>query len=158
LSCPALTPARLAGHIMAVSQFDVNAKTRNGGEGIAGLTAQEWQRWVPGPDAKRPDPAANIVALAHWGCDLVAQLRIAQVGGDAWRNAVAASVAGTAAVVSARGVPTGAPAQFVDMVARYAAWYALQPEFSGASPGPGVSTEPLAAAAPTQGAPAKRVP
>jgi hypothetical protein len=149
LSCPALNPARLAGQIMAISQFDVNARTGNGGAGLAGLTDGDWRQWSPWPGAKRPDPAANILALAHRMCDLVGQLRVAHVGGDVWRNALAASVGGVPAVVSAHGVPAGDPARFADKVGRYAAWYAPQPGFNGAQPEDGVSAAPLEAAAPT---------
>ncbi|OKI85253.1 discoidin domain-containing protein [Micromonospora sp. CB01531] len=155
LSCPALTPARLAGQIMAISEFNVNAKTSAGGVGIAGLTAPQWEQWSPWPDAQRPDPGANILALAHYMCDLLGQLRVSQVAGDAWRNALAATAAGVPAVVSARGVPGGAPARFVDAVVRYADWYALQPGFTPASPQAGV---PLGAGVPSAGTPARPVP
>jgi hypothetical protein len=165
-SCPALTPARLAGQIMAISGFDADAEVADGGEGIAGLTARDWQKWSPSPGAQRSDPAANVLALAHRMCDLVGRLREAHVGGDAWRNTLAASAAGVPAVVSAKGVPDGDPAQFVDMVTRYEGWYAQQPGFlAGASPRPGVPATATATATaqpspgpPAAGTPAKPLP
>ncbi|MEW2444492.1 hypothetical protein [Micromonospora marina] len=129
LSCPALTPARLAGQIMAASAFDRNAHTADGGAGVAGLTAAQWSRWRPSADARRADARPNIVALAHQMCDLVGQVRAAGVGGEPWRLALAAYRSGVAAVRSARGIPTAAT-RYVEQVARFSAWYAGRPEFA----------------------------
>ncbi|MEU4677704.1 hypothetical protein [Micromonospora sp. NPDC023737] len=125
LSCPALTPARLAGQLMAASGFDADART-SVGTGLAGLSDASWERWKPTVVAHRADHAANITALAHLTCDLVGQVRQAGIEGDAWLLALGAYHSGIAAVREAGGVP--APArQYVDTVAGYAAWYARQP-------------------------------
>ena len=132
-SCPALTPARLAGQVMAASQFSgdaVQAVSASGGRGAAGLTPQTWRKWAPWRDAKPTDPKASIVALAHSMCDLVGQLRLVKLTGDQWRLALAAHRVGMAAVVQAATVPAGAR-EYVDTVERYAVWYALQPQFGG---------------------------
>ncbi|MFJ8582320.1 S8 family serine peptidase [Micromonospora sp. NPDC093277] len=133
LSCPALTPDRLAGQVMAASGFGADVRSATGGTGTAGLTAEQWERWKPAATARRADPKANIVALAHAMCDLVGQVRRAGVGGDPWRLALGAFQSGVAEVRTARGVPAAATG-YVDTVARLAAWYAGRPEFAVASP------------------------
>jgi hypothetical protein len=129
-SCPTLSPARLAGQLMANSQMNAQARLRPGQEGIAGLGQDAWKAWAPWPDAARTDQGANIAALAHHMCDLVGQLRAAKVGGDPWRTSLAAFRVGAAAVRAAGGVPAGT-ASYVDEVGAYAAWYGEQPEFGG---------------------------
>ena len=53
-SCPQLSGPRLAAQIMVASKFNPDATTPGGGSGVAGLTAAEWQRWIPAPgDADR---------------------------------------------------------------------------------------------------------
>ena len=55
-SCPMLTPARIAGQLMAESGLDNRAqKTASGGRGIAGLDDDDWKAWKPWPDAQRSD-------------------------------------------------------------------------------------------------------
>ena len=155
LSCPVLTPARLAGQLMAASGFNVNARTADGGVGVAGLTEASWNTWKPRPTANRADPAANIFALAHQVCDLAGQVRQARVGGDQWRLALGAYRSDVAAVRDAKGVPARA-IEYVSRVAAYAAWYARQPEFAGTGPSP--SPGPVGGAAPGTGTLAKPVP
>ncbi|GLY02439.1 RICIN domain-containing protein [Actinoplanes sp. NBRC 101535] len=123
LSCPALTPSRLAAQIMAASRFSSDA-TR----GIAGLTDDGWKSWHPAAEANRDDSEANVQALAHLTCDLVGQLRTAGLTGDLWQFAVAASKVGIDDVLAARAVPDSARS-YVDLVQKYAAWYADQDPF-----------------------------
>ncbi|MDG4765999.1 ricin-type beta-trefoil lectin domain protein [Solwaraspora sp. WMMD406] len=133
-SCPALTPARLAGQLMTASQFKsepVQAITATGGKGVAGLTDPVWRRWAPWPQARLTDRGASIHALARHMCQLVGQLRIAQVPGDPWRLALAAHQLGVPAVQAAAGIPVAAD-DYVATVERYAQWYALDPAFGGA--------------------------
>jgi F5/8 type C domain/Transglycosylase SLT domain len=144
-SCPSLSPPRLAGQIMATSAFDPNAASANGGQGLAGLTAATWKKWVPSPTAQRSNPSDNIVALAHDMCDLVGQLRAAAVTGDGWWAALAAFHSGIASVVAAGGVPAAASG-YVDRVIGYANWYAGRPEF----------VEPTRPAAPSPTSPSVR--
>jgi hypothetical protein len=155
LACPMLSPAKLAGQLMATSGFNVNARTGDGGTGVAGLTDVSWNKWKPGPGAKRTDAAANIFALAHQMCDLSGQVRQAGIGGDQWRLALGAYHSGVAAVRDAKGVPGGA-SEYVGRVAGYAAWYAGQPEFAVTNPSP--SSGPVGGTAPVAGTPAKPVP
>ncbi|MFI7539836.1 RICIN domain-containing protein [Actinoplanes sp. NPDC049599] len=151
-SCPALTPARLAGQVMAASQFSgdpVQAVSAAGGRGAAGLTPQTWRKWAPWQNAKQTDSKASIVALAHGMCDLVGQLRVVKLTGDQWRLALAAHRVGMAPVIQAATVPAGAR-EYVDTVERYAVWYALQPQFGGSGdPSPASSpTDPAVADVP----------
>jgi hypothetical protein len=132
-SCPALTPARLAGQVMAASQFSgnaVHAVSAAGGRGAAGLTPQNWRKWAPWQNAKQTDRKASIVALAHGMCDIVGQLRVVKMEGDQWRLALAAHRVGMAPVIQSATVPAAAR-EYVDTVERYAVWYALQPQFGG---------------------------
>lgn len=151
LSCPALTPARVAAQLMAASGFEVNLRAdSSGGAGIAALTDSAWQDWAPWPRAPRLDTDANIFALAHQMCDLVGQVRRAGVDGDPWRLALAAYRSGLPAVRAAGGVPAAARG-YVDTVAAYATWYERQPDLTAGSPGPtprAVGVVPTAGTAP----------
>ncbi|MET7752834.1 hypothetical protein [Micromonospora sp. NPDC005367] len=153
LSCPALTPARLAGQLMAASGFDADART-SVGSGLAGLSDASWERWKPTVAAHRADDAANITALAHLTCDLVGQVRQAGVEGDAWLLALGAYHSGIAAVREAGGVPVPAR-EYVDTVAGYAAWYARQPLSGTATP---TTANGPVGVAPSRDTPARPVP
>ena len=153
-SCPTLTPARLAGQVMAASQFSstpVDAMRAVGAKGPAALTPQVWNKWAPWPGAKPGDREASIIALAHGMCQLIGQIRVVKIDGDQWQLALAAHRTSMAAVVSAGDIPSGAE-EYVETVERYASWYALQPEFGGsgqaapaATPDPQVNDAPVVA-------------
>ncbi|MFG1890456.1 RICIN domain-containing protein [Micromonospora sp. NPDC049051] len=144
-SCPALTPARLAGQVMVASNFrdEPVAEMRKGGAtGVAALTPEQWQRYAPWTGADPSDREAGITALAHGMCQLVGQSRALKIDEDPWRVALAAHRLGMDQVIAAGAVPSGAR-DYVDAVDRYASWYALQPAFGGvpaapASTGPAV--------------------
>ncbi|MEV4845973.1 ricin-type beta-trefoil lectin domain protein [Micromonospora matsumotoense] len=130
-SCPTLTPARLAGQLMAESGLDGRAsRTASGGQGIAGLDAAAWKSWAPWPGAERSDPAANILALAHLMCDLNGQVRLANIPGEQWRLSLAAFHTGLDEVREAKGVPADA-VEYVDQASGYAAYYAKLTAFGG---------------------------
>ncbi|WFE22421.1 RICIN domain-containing protein [Solwaraspora sp. WMMD937] len=154
-SCPTLTPARLAGQVMAASRFSatpVEAVQAVGGQGTAGLVPTVWQKWAPWDGARPADRPASITALAHHMCQLVGQLRVLELDGDKWRLALAAHRLGVEPVVEAGDVPVGA-VEYVDTVERYATWYALQSAFGGSGEAAPVATEPVAAQRVTQAAP-----
>jgi hypothetical protein len=129
-SCPAVTSAKLAGHVMEESGFSPSGTNDRNGRGLAGLTDADWKIWQPFSGASPTDPRASILALAHKVCDLAGQVRVAKLVGDPWQLAVGAYHSGIAAVKTAGGVPAAAT-DYVDRVMRYAAWYALPP---GSSP------------------------
>ena len=141
-SCPALTPARLAGQVMQLSRFVADATTSGGGRGIAGFTDALWKTWAPWSGADRTDPRAAIPALAHEMCDLVGQVRAAGIPGDPWQLSLAAYHSGADAVRQTGSVPADATA-FVDTVNGYAAWYAAQAEFGGGVALAPTSTDPV---------------
>ena len=155
LSCPMLTPTRLAGQLMAASGFDPAARVEGGGEGIAGLTPAVWDVWKPGTTARRADPTANIFALAHHMCDLSGQVRGSGVAGDEWRLALAAYRHGLPAVREAGGIP-GRAEDYVDTGAHNTAWYAPQPECPRSTPTP--TPGPGGGVPPGTGTPAVPVP
>ncbi|MFJ6197321.1 ricin-type beta-trefoil lectin domain protein [Micromonospora sp. NPDC092111] len=133
-SCPTLTPARLAGQLMAESGLDGRTdRATSGGRGIAGLDDKAWKAWAPWPGAERSDPAANILALAHQMCDLSGQVRLAKVTGDEWRLSLAAFHTGLDQVREARGVPSDAVG-YVDRASGYAAYYGKLVPFGGSGP------------------------
>lgn len=134
-SCPILTPARIAGQLMAESGLDDQApNTASGGRGIAGIDDADWKRWAPWPKAVRQDSTANILALAHQMCDLSGQLRVAKTAGDPWRLSLAAYRSGLRAVTQAGAEPDSAR-DYVDAASGYAAWYAKLPQFGGQDSG-----------------------
>ncbi|MFI9644098.1 ricin-type beta-trefoil lectin domain protein [Micromonospora sp. NPDC051925] len=151
-SCPMLTPARLAGQLMAESQLAPAAKdTVSGGTGIAGLDSQDWKLWKPWPDAERSDSAANIVALAHQVCDYSGKLRITKIPGDSWRLSVAAFHSGLESVTASAGLPADA-VDYVDQVSGYAAYYGKRAQFGGTG-----GAAPTGPAAEAKGVPAAYV-
>ncbi|MET7394088.1 hypothetical protein ABZS66_11390 [Dactylosporangium sp. NPDC005572] len=156
-SCPTLSPVRLAGQLMADTGFDTNVGATSGGAGVAGLTAEQWDQWAPWPQAMRLDPAANIVALAHHMCDLVGQLRAAEVTGDIWRNALAAHRMDVSAVTRAGGVPDEA-VEYVELVAAYTAWYEQHNPFTTVSAGPEPLSPPSAGGVAASSVAAKPLP
>ncbi|WP_430789569.1 RICIN domain-containing protein [Actinoplanes sp. G11-F43] len=136
-SCPALTPARLAGQVMAASAFGatpVEGMRDNGATGVAALTPQQWQQNIPWEGAQPTDREAAITALAHLTCGLTGQARALNLGEDPWKLALAARRIGLDGVIKAGGL--GDAKDHVDTVDRYATWYALQPEFGGAAASP----------------------
>ncbi|GAA2655837.1 RICIN domain-containing protein [Paractinoplanes durhamensis] len=139
-SCSALTPARLAGQVMVASHFGsqpVDDMRDGGATGVAALTPAQWQQNAPWSGADPADRTAAITALAHLMCRLVGQSRAVKLAEDPWRVALAAHRLGMDKVVAAGGIPDPTK-DYVDRVARYADWYALQPALGGgpASPAP----------------------
>jgi beta-glucanase (GH16 family) len=155
LSCPTLSPPRLAAQLMTASKFNPRATTAGGGFGVAGLTLAQWQQWIPEPGDARTNVSANIVALAHDMCDLSGRVWAAGLPGDRWRLALAAFHSGITAVLAAHGIAAGA-VNYVNTVAAYASFYARQPQFGGAGTAAPAPASPTAApAAPkTPGKPA----
>jgi hypothetical protein len=139
-SCSALTPARLAGQVMATSNFGsrpVPSMREGGRTGVAALTPEQWRKYAPWPGADPSDTEAGITALAHATCQFVGQARAVKIAQDPWRVALAAYRLGMDQVIAAGDIPGGAR-DYVDIAERYATWYALQPAFGGgpASPAP----------------------
>ncbi|GAA0389128.1 hypothetical protein GCM10009541_35230 [Micromonospora gifhornensis] len=146
LSCPILTPARLAAQLEVASQVNPQAP-----RGVAALSDQVWATWRPSVSTSRTDPEAGVTALARHMCDLSGQLRRAGIGDGRWEFALAAYEVGLEAVQSAGGIPDAAVG-YVELVSEYAQWYSHQPDLaplrptlSGAIGGtePGADTPPV---------------
>jgi hypothetical protein len=151
-ACTALTPARLAGQVMAASQFGSQPvpEMRDGGAtGVAALTPAQFQQHAPSADARPTDRKAAITALAHLMCQLAGQARGLKLEGGPWKIALAAFRRGMDKVIAAGGVPADAE-DYVEIVDRYALWYALQPALGGgaAAPAARISAPPAATAIP----------
>lgn len=145
MSCPALTPARLAGQVMATTGF---TPTREGG--VGGLSAEQWETWKP-DDADTPDDArSSLLALARLTCDMVGQVRAAAVDGDSWRLAVAALRSSVDEVVTTRGVPERLSG-FMAEVDRFTTWYAIA--LGPASPQPNLESAPVPSVSPSLSSP-----
>jgi hypothetical protein len=152
--CVDLTPAELAGQVMAESSFAADMAN-----GMAGLSDEDWKAWRPWPDADRSDPKASVVALAHLMCDLISRERAAGANRDVWWLAVSAYRSGKRPTLSPGDVASPARA-YADRVAAYATWYATQADFiefnvsappsgtpspaesASPSPTPGTTTQP----------------
>lgn len=153
-ACPALTPARLAGQVMATSLTT--------GRDAALVDDAAWRRWAPAPGTDRADPRAALGALARQMCDLIGRLRAVPMEGDLWRPALAAYRVGVSAVARLRSVPAAAE-EYVAASVAYADDYARQPEFAVApvlaaapapprvSPSPAAPKPPAPPAAPSPG-------
>ncbi|MEV6694838.1 ricin-type beta-trefoil lectin domain protein [Micromonospora sp. NPDC051196] len=130
LSCPILTPARIAAQLEVASEVDPQAP-----RGIAALSDQVWTTWRPSVATSPTDPEASITALARHMCDLSGQLRLAGIGAGRWEFALAAYEVGLESVRSAGGIPDSA-VEYVERVSEYAEWYSHQPDLALARPAP----------------------
>ena len=135
--CPALTPARIAGQLMAESGFVANKLGAGGARGMAQFLPEMWARYAPSP-ANVWDPAAAIPALARAMCDLVQQMSALGGNTDPYPLALAAYRWGTNAVKLAGRVPDAtALRQYIDQVLAYAQQYARDTRLgSNGSPAP----------------------
>ncbi|WP_406079049.1 ricin-type beta-trefoil lectin domain protein [Micromonospora sp. NBC_00858] len=137
LSCPVLTPARLAAQVMEASGFDLNGGKTDAPWDVAGLSDDAWRAWRPAASSSRTDATAGVVALARYMCDLSGQVRAAGISGDGWKLALSAHESGLDSVRAVRGIPERAR-PYVKRVSAYAEWYARQPELA---PVPRMSSE-----------------
>ncbi|WP_326550896.1 ricin-type beta-trefoil lectin domain protein [Micromonospora sp. NBC_01813] len=145
-SCPMLTPARIAGQLMAESGLDPGAlSTSSGGQGIAGMSDESWRAWAPWVGAERTDPGANVLAMAHQMCYFSGQLRVAEVPGDRWQLSLAAYHLELEEVTGTGGVPDQA-LTYIERTSGYAAYYGKLAQFTEPGDGlPGnVTREPTA--------------
>jgi hypothetical protein len=141
--CAAISPSRVAAHLMALSGFNARLLADTGAQGIAQFTPDLWTAYAGSAKASPWDPSAAIPALGRAMCDLTKQL--AGVPGDPYHLAIAAYGWGTAVVTSAGGEPTAEPIQtFIRQVALFADYYGRDPRLGGTpqSAGPTPTTQP----------------
>jgi len=106
-TCPELTPARLAAQLYQESQFEPDARSTAGAQGIAQFMPATWQ--IHGLDANSDgktdpwDPEDAIPSAAAYDCHL-AEI-VGEVPGDLVANMLAAYNAGPNAVLEHQGIP-----------------------------------------------------
>ena len=120
--CKAVTPARIAAQLMAMSRFNRNLVTDRA-EGIAQFQPDLWSRYAPSASASRKDPKVAIPALGRAMCDLTDQL--SGISGDPYVLALAAYQWRSDLVIASGGVPGATAVEtFIVKVLVYAEHYA----------------------------------
>ncbi len=123
--CAQVTPARIAGQLMAASAFDPNLLSAAGGQGIAQFQPSMWSRYAR-PGQSPWDPQAAIPTLATAMCSLSSTL--VGLTGDPYPVALASFHDGPQAV--AGGGERSEGDRFADRVLAYAAFYVRDPRLA----------------------------
>ncbi|NYJ76462.1 transglycosylase SLT domain-containing protein [Allobranchiibius huperziae] len=132
--CPGITAPDIAAQLKAESNFNVNATSAVGAQGIAQFMPGTWKTW--GQDYNHNgtnsplDPGDAIPAQAHFMCALYGQvsslLKAGAVKGDPNDLAWAAYNAGLGAVQGAGGVPqNGQTPAYVANIRKFLAQFTL---------------------------------
>jgi cell wall-associated NlpC family hydrolase len=134
--CEQVSAPLIAAQIQQESDWDPNAVSNTGAEGIAQFEPGTWATW--GVDANGDgtasafDPADGIVAMGRYDCAL-AQL-VKNVPGDAVANMLAAYNAGPGAVIQYGGIPPFAQTQdYVKVILAGIVAFALDLPATGAT-------------------------
>lgn len=149
--CQAIPPAVIAAQIYTESDWNPNAVSPAGADGIAQFLPGTWSRY--GVDANHDgtasiwDPADGIVSMGNYDCSLARDLSAGQVSGQLQGSltslALAAYNAGEDAVLRYHGIPPYVETQaYVAQIMKLAATYQLAPP----APGSGVGGAIVAAA------------
>ncbi|MEU8820035.1 ricin-type beta-trefoil lectin domain protein [Actinoplanes sp. NPDC048796] len=138
--CGAVTPARVAGQLMAASGFDPRLTGPDGGQGIAQFLPSIWKQYAPAaPGASPQEPQAAIAALGAVMCTLVDEFK--DLGSDPYDLALAAFRRGPDAVKREGKMPDSADLrQLVAQVDTYAAVYQGDNRLSAS---PSTSSDPV---------------
>ncbi len=118
--CPAAPPSIIAAQIEQESNWNPDAVSPAGAEGISQFMPGTWPNWsLPGQSPF--DPAAAIPAQGRYDCAIAAQLQPGQQAGlfgslDLTSLMLAGYNAGPAAVIAAKGIPNNG--QTPDYVAK----------------------------------------
>lgn len=157
--CPEVSPAAIAGQLMALSGFNAEQRGTSGQLGIAGFSDDLWQENAPkGASVWNPQEAVPVLGNAM--CRLVRELTA--LPGDPYLLAAAAWQAGVDTVRRAGGVPDVMTRAYLENAAAYTDYYQLDSRLaassvpSAASPSPSsVTASPsVRPSAPTKGTPA----
>jgi hypothetical protein len=140
-----VTPARIAGQLMAMSGFNEKLVGSNGAQGIAQFRPEVFSRYASPPTASPLDATAAIVALGRAMCDLTAKSTAGTA--DPYSVALAAFQFGSEIVAQSGGVPGSDSVQaFILRVLIYAEHYhgdtRLAPQPASAAPLPSASVAP----------------
>ena len=146
--CPTVTPARIAGQLMAVSRFNDQLVGSSGATGVAQFRTELWNQYAPAPAADPLNAQVAVPALGRAMCDLSA--RSTGATADPYSVALAAFQFGTDVVAQSGGVPGSDNVQaFILRVLVYAEHYRGDPRLASKprtapTPGSGQSTAPPA--------------
>jgi hypothetical protein len=146
---PAVTPARIAAQLMAMSGFNEKLVGSNGAQGIAQFRPEVWSRYAAPPTASPLDAKAAIGALGRAMCDLSTKA----TGGtaDPYSVALAAFQFGSDVVAQSGGVPGSDNVQALILrVLVYAEHYRGDTRLA---PKPASTAPPSASAPPPSGQP-----
>jgi cell wall-associated NlpC family hydrolase len=146
--CAEAPPSIIAAQIETESNWNPNAVSSAGAQGIAQFLPSTWPSWSK-PGQSPFDPAAAIPAMGRYDCALAAQMRQAQPDGevpaaiDVTSLMLACYNAGAGAVLAAHGIPDNG--QTPDYVAKITARAAHYANTTGTLPGTGAPPGSFAA-------------
>ncbi|MET0425929.1 MAG: lytic transglycosylase domain-containing protein, partial [Actinoplanes sp.] len=137
--CPAITPARVAAQLQALSAFDTNLRSADGRVGVAQFTPALWSTYQARTNASMWDPEEAIPALGVAMCKLNAEL--AGLGGDPYVLALGAYQWGPNVVRQAGGLPRTTVTQLADRVVQNMPEYEKDKRLAVVAPKPAVTTK-----------------
>ena len=138
--CPAITPARVAAQLQALSGFDTNLRSADGRVGVAQFTPQLWATYQSRKDASMWDPEEAIPAMGLAMCRLDTEL--AGLGGDPYVLALGAYQWGPNVVRQAGGLPRTTVAQLADRAVAQMPAYEKDKRLVVTAPKPVVTSKP----------------
>ncbi|MFI5614951.1 NlpC/P60 family protein [Amycolatopsis sp. NPDC051903] len=108
-TCPEVTPPVLAAQIEAESGWNPNAVSPVGAQGLTQFMPGTWATYGTDGDgdgkADPFNPADAVASQSRYMCQLVAQVKAANINGDVLDNALASYNAGFGSVKIANGIP-----------------------------------------------------
>ncbi|MDG4809485.1 hypothetical protein O7634_22285 [Micromonospora sp. WMMD1120] len=154
--CPEVSPAAIAGQLMALSGFNAEQRGTSGQLGIAGFSDDLWQENAP-KGASVWDPQQAVPAMGNALCRLVRELTA--LPGDPYLLAAAAWQSGVDTVRRAGGVPDVMTRAYLEAAAAYTEYYRLDtrlapPSVPSPSPSSVSATPSVRPSAPAKGTPA----
>ena len=148
--CAAAPPSIIAAQIAQESNWNPNAVSSAGAEGISQFLPGTWVNWAQPPSASLFDPAAAIPAQGRYDCAIAAQMQKWQSAGllptslTLTQLMLAGYNAGPFAVKAAGGIPqNGQTPDYVQIITSNAAKYA---DTTGNAPGGSFAAKEIAAA------------
>jgi cell wall-associated NlpC family hydrolase len=155
--CAAAPPSIIAAQIEQESNWNPNAVSPAGAEGISQFLPSTWVTWARPPSASPFDPAAAIPAQGRYDCAIAAQMQAWQTQGTVpvsftlTQLMLAGYNAGPIAVLNAGGIPQNG--QTPDYVTRIIALSATYSDTTGNAPGGSFAAKEIAAAQSQLGVP-----
>lgn len=148
--CAAAPPSIIAAQIAQESNFNPNAVSSAGAEGISQFLPGTWTTWAQPPTASPFDPAAAIPAQGRYDCAIAVQMQAWQDAGLLPKSLTLTQLmlagynAGPGAVKAAGGIPqNGQTPDYVQIITANAAKYA---DTTGNAPAGSFAAKEIAAA------------